>query len=242
MASLRNLIFPRLVEDLPTFRLALILLFPAFFFGAVSAASADNPLRDSLKAASERLSYHPDSIDLRLRKAAWNMQLDEWQYAKTEYDYVLAREPDNIAALYFRAYCNDRLHRYNFARLDYQNLLAIVPGNFEARLGLALLNEKDRHYTEALDGINQLVAAHPDSAVAWAARAGIESERGMTELAEYDYGEALRREPGNKDWLLARADLRIRLKRWKEARADLDALVRLGTPKAALKEWYDKAR
>lgn len=207
-----------------------------------SYSQTSNPLRDSLKAASELLAYHPDSIDLRLRKAGWNMELEEWQYAKKEYDYVLGREPGNIAALYYRAYCNDRLHRYSFARLDYQNLLAIVPGNFEARLGLALLNEKDHHYTEALDGINQLVAVHSDSAVAWAARAGIESERGMSELAEYDYGEALKREPGNTDWLLARADLRIKLGLYSEAKKDLDSLVKLGTPKAALKEWYGKLR
>lgn len=206
----------------------------------VSAQSSTAALRDSLKAASDALDFFPDSVDLRLRKARWNMELEEWQSAKDEYDKVLGKQPANIAALYYRAYCNDRLGRYNFARLDYQNLLTIVPGNFEANLGLALLNEKDHHYTEALDGINQLVDAHPDSAVAWAARAGIEVERGMNELAEYDYGEALQRDPDNKDYLLARADLRIKLGRSAEARADLDRLVKLGTPKAALKEWYDK--
>lgn len=219
-------------------RIILVLLISLFGL----CAHADNPLRDSLKAATEELAYHPDSIDLRLRKASWNIELGEWQYAKQEYDYVLDREPGNIAALYYRAYCNDQLHRYNFARLDYQNLLTIVPGNFEAQLGLALLNEKDHRYTEALDGINQLVAAHPDSAIVWAARAGIENERGMTELAEYDYSEALRRAPYNQDWLLARADLRIKLKRYKEARRDLDTIVSLGTPKLALKEWYDELK
>lgn len=205
-------------------------------------AQNNNPLRDSLKVATERLSYHPDSIDLRLRKAGWNIQLEEWQNAKIEYDIVLRHEPTNIAALYYRAYCNDRLGRYNFARLDYQNLLTLVPGNFEARLGLALLNEKDHHYTEALDGINQLVAAHPDSAIAWAARAGIESEHGMKELAAYDYGEALKRDPDNKDYLLARADLNISLGNAIDARHDLDRIVKLGTPKAALKEWYGKLK
>lgn len=206
------------------------------------AQRSGNVLRDSLKAATERLAYHPDSIDLRLRKARWNMELEEWAYAKTEYDFILSRDPRNIAALYYRAYCNDRLRRFHFARLDYQNLLTIVPGNFEARLGLALLNEEDQHYTEAMDGINQLVAAFPDSAVAWAARAGIERERDMKELAEYDYSEALKREPDNKDWLLARADVRIALGRRDAARADLDRLVSLGTPKAALKEWYGKLK
>ena len=107
---------------------------------------------------------------------------------------------------------------------------------------MALLNEKDRHFTEALDGINQLVSAYPDSAVVWAARAGIEGERGMNELSEYDYSEALKRAPDNKDYLLARADLRIKLRRFADAQADLDTLVRLGTPRAALKDWYDKVR
>ncbi len=216
----------------------LVLLLPL----PVVAQSKGNPLRDSLALATRTLAYHPDSTDLRLRKAAWNMQLDEWQYAKDEYDYVLAKQPTNIAALYYRAYCNERLHRYNFARLDYQNLLIIIPGNFEARLGLALLDQKDSHYTEALDGINRLVAAFPDSALAWAARAGIEEEQHMLELAEYDYGEALKRDKGNTHYLLNRADIRIRLKKYSEARNDLNNIVRSGTPKAALKEWYDKLR
>lgn len=210
---------------------------PTFAF---CQTSGNDALRDSLKAATNALEFYPDSVDLRLRKARWNMELEEWQTAKNEYDKVLSKQPANIAALYYRAYCNDRLGRYNFARLDYQNLLTLVPGNFEANLGLALLNEKDHHYTEALDGINQLVDAHPDSAVAWAARAGIEVERGMNELAEYDYGEALKRDSDNQDYLLARADLRIKLGRNNEARDDLDHLVKLGTPKAALKEWYNK--
>lgn len=218
-----------------------ILAYTLMFWLPMGAmAQSTNPLRDSLKVATERLSFHPDSIDLRLTKAGWNMQLEEWQNAKVEYDIVLRHEPTNIAALYYRAYCNDRLGRYNFARLDYQNVLTLVPGNFEARLGLALLNEKDQHYTEALDGINQLVSAHPDSAVAWAARAGIENERGMNELAEYDYGKALQLDPDNKDYLLSRADLRIKLRRFTDAQRDLDKLVALGTPRVALKEWYDK--
>ena len=58
-----------------------------------------NPLRDSLKVATEALNYHPDSLDLRLKKASWNVQLGEWDYAKGEYDKVLAQEPNNISVL-----------------------------------------------------------------------------------------------------------------------------------------------
>uniref|UniRef100_UPI004029AC7F tetratricopeptide repeat protein n=1 Tax=Prevotella sp. TaxID=59823 RepID=UPI004029AC7F len=199
-------------------------------------------LRDSLKQAMEELSYHPDSVELRLRKAAWNMQLDEWQYAKDEYDWVISHHPDNLAARYYRAYANTQLRRYNFARLDYENVLRVVPGNFDARLGLALLNQKDHHYTEAMDGVNLLVSSYPNSATAWAARAGIEKERDMKELAVYDYGEALRREPDNRDWLLARADLLIALRRYEEARKDLDRLVEIGVARGELREMYRKAK
>lgn len=199
-------------------------------------------LRDSLKQAMEELSYHPDSVELRLRKAAWNMQLGEWQYAKDEYDWVISHHPDNLAARYYRAYANTQLRRYNFARLDYENVLRVVPGNFDARLGLALLNQKDHHYTEAMDGMNLLVSSYPDSATAWAARAGIEKERDMKELAVYDYGEALRREPDNRDWLLARADLLIALHRYEEARKDLDRLVEIGVARGELREMYRKAK
>ena len=199
-------------------------------------------MRDSLKLAMEQLSYHPDSVDLRLRKAAWNMQLGEWQYAKDEYDWVIGHHPDNLAARYYRAYANTQLRRYNFARLDYETVLRVVPGNFDARLGLALLNQKDHHYTEAMDGVNMLVSSYPDSATAWAARAGIEKERDMKELAVYDYGEALRREPDNRDWLLARADLLIALRRYEEARKNLDRLVKLGVARGELRKMYKALR
>lgn len=221
--------------------------FAALVLGLLLGLSAQaqedrKALRDSLKQAMEELSYHPDSVELRLRKAAWNMQLGEWQYAKDEYDWVISHHPDNLAARYYRAYANTQLRRYNFARLDYENVLRVVPGNFDARLGLALLNQKDHHYTEAMDGVNLLVSSYPDSATAWAARAGIEKERDMKELAVYDYGEALRREPDNRDWLLARADLLIALRRYEEARKDLDRLVEIGVARGELREMYRKAK
>lgn len=82
-------------------------------------------LRDSLSQASNVLAYHPDSLDLRLRKAKWNILLEEWQYAREEYDYVLNRQPDNVAALFYRAFVNEKQHRYKFARLDLEHLLYV---------------------------------------------------------------------------------------------------------------------
>lgn len=205
-------------------------------------AQNDNPLRDSLKIAMEKLSFCPDSVDLLLKKAAWNIQLEQWQYAKDSYDIVLRKEPANIAALYFRAFANERLGRYNFARLDYEHLLSVVPGNFQAQLGLALLNHKGKHYTQAMDMMNHIVTQFPDSAVAYAARANMEKERNLLELADYDMSKAIQIEPHNTDYIIARTDIRIKMKRWQDARRDIDTLLQLGIPKASLEGLMSRIR
>ena len=174
-------------------------------------AQEANPLRDSLKVAAEVLAYHPDSVDLLLKKAAWNIELEQWICAKDSYDIVLAKEHANIAALYFRAYANERLNRFNFARLDYENHLSNVTGNNQAQLGLALLNHKSKHYTEAMDMMNHLASQFPDSAVVFAARANMEKDRKMYSVAEYDITKAINLDPKNADYLMMRADLRAKL-------------------------------
>lgn len=221
-------------------KMFLVIVFAVIAIGG--AAQNRAALRDSLAAAVERLAYSPDSLDLRLKKASWNVQLEQWQYAKNEYDYVLGRDPQNIAALFYRAYVNEKLNRYGFARLDYENLLSVLPGNFEGRLGLALLNQKDHHYTDAIDQINLLVAQYPDSAVAYAARGGIEMERKMYDLAEFDYGKAISLAPDDMDYRLSRVNVRLLLRRKDEARDDLDEMVRRGIPRANLMDWYAKCR
>ncbi len=220
----------------------IILSFSLLFSSVPVLAQGNKTLRDSLSHAVELLSYHPDSLDLRLKKAGWNIELEQWQYAKDEYDYVLKRDARNIAALYYRAYVNDKLGRYNFARLDYEALLREIPDNFEAQLGLALLNQKDHRYTEAFDQINRLVSQYPDSAVAYAARAGIEAERGMNELAVGDYEEAILRDPSNTDYRISMIDRLIVLKRMDEAKRRLDELVRMGIPRASLSELYQRCK
>lgn len=177
-----------------------------------------------------------------MRKAGWNIQLEQWDYAKNEYDKILAREPYNLSARYYRAFVNEKLHRYPFARLDYEAVLTIVPSNFEALLGIALLNQKDGRQTEAYNQINQLVAMNPDSAVAYAARAGIEKERQMLSLAENDYEAACQRDPLNVDYRLNRVELLVLLKRPEEARAQLDILSKQGIPQSVLVPWYRRIR
>lgn len=206
------------------------------------SAQSKQQLREELKEAADALSFHPDSLDLRLKKAALNMQLEQWEYAKDEYDYVIKRDPYNVAGLYYRAYANEKLGRLAFARADYEAVLRVVPTHFEARLGLALVNQKARRFTEAMDQINQLVESNPESVLPIVARANMERERKMYSLAEYDFTRAMEMETDNTDHLLNRADVRLLMGNYEEARQDLDLLVKKGIVKASLKEFYDRLK
>lgn len=109
-------------------------------------------------------------------------------------------------------------------------------------MGLALLNEKDQHLTEAYDGINSLIEQYPDSAVAYAARGGMEKERGMLDLAVYDYGEAMRLDSTCQDYVVNHADLLISLGRKSEAYDDLRRLQTMGVKSGQLQDFFARLR
>lgn len=196
--------------------------------------------RDSLVTLNRLIELHPQSTDLRLKKAAVNIQLNQWEYAAEEYGRVLRIDAQNPAALYYRAYVNTHLRQYSLARNDYETLLKISPLNMEARLGLAVVFEKLGRMTDAMDQYNQLVEMYRDSAICYAARAAFETTRKQYEVALYDWDEAIKRQPENVDYIATKVDLLISLGRTADAQSELQAAVRRGIPRYALKEWFDR--
>lgn len=207
-----------------------------------AAAQSRSEWRDSLETLTRALRADPANIDLRLRKAEADIQLERWDYALAEYGRILRADEKNLAALFFRAYVHERQQHYDLARVDYEAFLTIQPLHLEARLGLAHVLQKMGRRTDAMDVLNQTVQMFPDSADAYAARAAFETKYLQYELALYDWNEAVRLRPGNEGFIISKVDLLIRLNRKKEAREALDALVSKGTPRGVLKEWYDRAR
>ena len=207
-----------------------------------ASAQTRQEWRDSLTRLNDSIRLKPYDTDLRLRKAAVNIELEQWDYAAEEYGRVLRLDPKNLAALYYRAYVNTRLRRYDLAKSDYETFLTIVPKHFEAQLGLAMIKRKLEHSADALDELNRLVQAFPDSALSYAARAGYEAELKQYDLALYDWDEALKRAPRNKEYQVSKVDVLIAMKHYDEAWRQLEQLMHQGVPKAALKEWIDKCK
>lgn len=198
--------------------------------------------RDSLEVITEQLRRRPADIDLRLRKAEANINLEQWDYALAEYGKILHADEQNLAALYFRAYVHAQQRHYDLAKVDYETFLGLVPHHFEARLGLAHVLQKMGRKTDAADQLNTLVEQFPDSATAYAARAAYETEQKLYDVALYDWDEAIRRQPLNADFVVSKADILIRQNRYADARKELTAAIRRGIPRYALKEWLDKCK
>ena len=219
-----------------------LLLITLFMYGVCVQAQTPREWRDSVSVLIEAINKAPKNIGLRLLKAEANINLQQWDYAVQEYGYVLRLDEQNLAALFFRAFCHTQLRHYDLAKVDYETFLTIKPEHFEAHLGLAHTLQKLGKKTDAFDELNRIVQLFPDSADAYAARAAYEAEQKLYEVAVYDWDEALRIQPGNVEYAISKVDALIRQGRRLEAREQLDAIVRRGTPRGALKQWYDQLK
>jgi len=222
-------------------RIGLAALTVAWVWSALPAeGQTPQQWRDSLSTLSRQIEQQPRSTDLRLKKAAVNIELGQWDYAADEYGRVLAIDPDNLAARYYRAYANSHRRQYALAKSDYETFVSRVPLHMEARLGLAMVNEKMGRRTEAMDRYNELVEMFPDSALCYAARAAFEATIGQYDTALYDWQQAISRQPLNADYVATKAELLISLDRGGEARSLLMEAVERGIAYGLLKPWIDR--
>ena len=220
----------------------LILLLIAVATTQTTTAQTAQQWRDSLTVLNRMIDREPRSTDLRLRKAAVNIQLGQWDYAIDEYGKVLQIEPDNPAALYYRAYCLTNQRQYAMARSDYEAFLRKMPTHMEARLGLATVYARMGRVTDARDQYNQMVEMFRDSVVCYVARAVFETSQQQYDVALYDWDEAISRQPQNVDYVVSKVDLLLKLERRKEALEELEKALQRGVPRGVLKEWIDKCQ
>lgn len=215
------------------------------------SAQSQQEWRDSISALSAMIERHPTDVGLRLRKAAYNIELGQWRYALDEYSNVLDMEPTNLTALYYRGFVNQHLGRYAFARQDYEAVLKLEPLDRHALMGLIYANMADKRMTQAFDDANRLVQQAPDDAEVYAVRAEVEKLLGMSAAALEDIEKAVAIEdvrvrqkyPTSVDdnitsYQLTAFELYMQLGNRRKAAKCLDYLVENGLPRVHLDEYY----
>lgn len=220
----------------------IIIIFTLLLSVSVSHAQTLKQWRDSLNVLNAQVARRPGAVDLCLNRAAVHLQLSNWEAAAEDCGTVLRKAPDNLSALYYRAFAYNNLRRYNLAKNDYEDFLKLSPRNMQAGLGLAYTYMQLGRHTDAMDRLNNLAEMYPDSSVVYAARAGVEAEVKLYDAALYDWNEAVKREPSNKDYTISKVEILLVLDRRTEAKAALDNAVRNGVPRGLLREWYQKCR
>ena len=205
-------------------------------------AQSQQEWRDSLNTLNQQIARSPYSTDLHLRKAAVNLELQQWEYAVDEYKLILRHDESNLAALFYRAYAYTHLRRYDLAKNDYNDILFKVPTHMEARLGLSYVYQLMGKRNDALDLLNIVVEQHPDSVAGYVARASLETNMQRYDAALYDWEEVIRQEPQNSDYRLSYIDVLIRMGRKEQAHKELDQLANRGVNRGALREFYKRLR
>ena len=223
-------------------RMRKLLVMSLMLMAVCAQAQTPQQWRDSVKTLMEQIRLHPQNIDLRLKKAEANINLQQWDYAISEYGDVLRLDEKNLAALYFRAYCYTQQHHYDLAKVDYETFIMIDPLQLSAHLGLAHILQKLGRKADTIDQFNRCVQLFPDSAEAYAGRAAFETEQQQYDVALYDWDEAIRLHPSEAGYHVSKADVYLRQGRRKEARAALDAAVASGVPRASLLDWYARCK
>ena len=98
-------------------------------------AQSNQEWRDSLNVLNQQIAQSPYSADMHMRKAAINLELQQWEFAVDEYKTVLQHDENNLTALFYRAYAYTHLRRYDLAKNDYNDILFNEPTHMEARIG-----------------------------------------------------------------------------------------------------------
>lgn len=205
-------------------------------------AQSNQEWRDSLNAINQQIERSPYSVGLHLRKAAINLELQQWEFAIDEYKSILRHDEKNLTALFYRAYAYTHMRRYDLAKNDYNDILLEKPTHMEARLGLAYVYQLMGKRNDALDLLNIVVEQHPDSVRGYVARASLETDMKRYDEALYDWEECIKRDPDNTDYHLSYIDVLIAMGRKETARRELNKLSGRGVNQGALRGFYQRIK
>jgi len=205
-------------------------------------AQSNQEWRDSLNVLNQQIAQSPYNADMHMRKAAINLELQQWEFAVDEYKTVLQHDENNLTALFYRAYAYTHLRRYDLAKNDYNDILFNEPTHMEARIGLSYVYQLMGKRNDALDLLNIVVEQYPDSVAGYVARASLETEMNQYESALYDWEEAIKLNPENTDYQLSYIDVLIRMERYDAARRELNKLASRGVSQGVLREYYKRLK
>lgn len=204
--------------------------------------------RQAIAKLTPIINDYPLYYDARLARAEAELHAAQLREAIEDAEVLLSRELAGVTddaqnkARFIRAAARYELRLYPEARMDVLELLKNHPDNENAQLLNALILQRTGQPNEALNRLNLIVEAHPQSIDALTTRAGVLAELEKYALAKADYDALIELAPGESEFYIQRAKTLINLQQKAAARRDLDMAVKLGVPHGTVQPLYNLTR
>ncbi len=215
--------------------------------GLVDMARGNNV--EAVKKLTHIIKEYPNYFDARVARAEANLQLGYAAEAAADAQLVIDNQgQDDVGATmlekarFVRAAARYELRLYPDAHVDLQSILRDSPQNENAQLLDALCLHHMGQPREALNRLNLIVSANPESIDALSTRANVETSLDMHALARADYDRLIELQPDESAYYIERAKSLIRLGEKKLARNDLDKAMKLGVPQGMVHPLLQQTR
>lgn len=211
------------------------------YLGRISMARMD--YESASRQFSKILKERPLDREVRLDRASCYYELNNLRQALDDCQTILASEQNDEVrqqALFLRSAIYRKNRQADLAKSDLEEILRNNPNNTSAQLLIPLCLEDLGQPREALNRMNLFVAAHPEEAAGWVARAELEMRQNQPNAARADYDKAIQLSPNDPMLYIGRAKVLISLQHMGSARKDLNQAVALGIPQKQLADLYDK--
>ncbi|KAA6344382.1 Beta-barrel assembly-enhancing protease [termite gut metagenome] len=199
-------------------------------------------LDEAAESYTYALNFTPYSIPILLNRATVYMEQGFSNRAYVDYCQVLDKDKKNMEALLMRAYIYMMRRDYNASRMDYNSLLDVNSLHYSARLGLATLNQREEKFREAIDILEGLIAEYPTEMELYVARAEVEQNMNLPDLALIDIDRAIQLNPLSAEAFLLRGKINLAYKKKKTAKKDFEKAELLGISSSNLREWLQQCR
>ncbi len=197
------------------------------------------------------LNLAPRAVPILLNRATLYLEQGREEAARVDYSQVLDLDEDNAEALLMRAYILMQQRDYKAARSDYEHLLRVDADSYNGRLGLATLEQKVGRFEAALRLLGAMLENPVEDGKEWeksevallyVARAGVELQMKLPDLALLDLEEALRLDASQADAYLMRGQIYLEQGKKPGARRDFEKAAELGIPQSELRTWMQQCK
>lgn len=177
------------------------------------------------------------AMELGLNRASGQLTLVKSLLLQGELDQALQESSalaaniapaDQAAILGLRGQVYIAKGQFDLAQQALEQALQIKPDSLPALIGMTALHGYQRQYDAARQWVDKALKADPNSPDAWSALGDLEKAQGRLAEAEKAYGEAIKHRATPYIEQIKRAQVRVQLKKYPEAAADIQALQSAG--------------